>query len=137
MLRTPPHPQRPLISTGRVRFGCRSFARKPASAGHWASRPGLRCCRGTTILFGPDAFNGLHLAVVGGCEGEATLLARWVRDRRADLEQMLGLRAVSLTWLASDIVPAGCLSYAALQAVPVLSQQWIVIATNIGSRIVR
>ena len=85
---------------------------------------------GDDVLFGPDAFNGLHLAVVGGCEGEATLLARWVRDRRADLEQMLGLRAVSLTWLASDIVPAGCLSYAALQAVPVLSQQWIIIATE-------
>jgi hypothetical protein len=81
-------------------------------------------------LFGPEAFNGLHLAVVGSCEGDATLLARWVRDHRADLEQMLGRRAVSLTWLASDIVPAGCLSYAALQAVPVFSQQWIIIATE-------
>ena len=78
----------------------------------------------------PLVVDGLHLAVVGSSEGEATLLARWVRDRRADLEQMLGLRAVSLTWLASDIVPAGCLSYAALQAVPVLSQQWIIIATE-------
>ena len=86
--------------------------------------------QGDDVLFGPDAFNGLHLAVVGSCEGEATLLARWVRDRRRDLEQILGLRAVSLTWLASDFVSAGCLSYAALQAVPVLSQQWIIIATE-------
>ena len=92
--------------------------------------PRITLLQGNDDLFGPDAFNGLHLAVVGSCEGEATLLARWVRDRRSDLEQMLGLRAISLTWLASDIVPAGCLSYAALQAVPVLSQQWIIIATE-------
>ena len=82
------------------------------------------------MLFGPDAFNGLHLAVVGSCEAEAMLLARWVRQRYRDIEQMLDLRAISISWLASDIAPVGCLSYAALQPTPIHSQRWVIISTE-------
>ncbi|HEX6703716.1 MAG TPA: hypothetical protein VF169_03065 [Albitalea sp.] len=81
-------------------------------------------------LLESEARDGLHLAVVASCEAEASLLARWVRDRRADLEQRLGAKAVSISWLASDIVPVGCLLHGALQPWPCLSWRWVVIATE-------
>ena len=81
-------------------------------------------------LLEPGALQGVHLAVVGSCEGEATLLARWVRERHAELEQTLGLQAVSISWLATDIAPVGCLLYGALQSWTSLSHRWVIIATE-------
>jgi hypothetical protein len=93
-------------------------------------RPLVALVPGDDVMYGPEAFDGLHLAVVGSCETEAMLLARWVRERYRDIEQMLDRRAVSVSWLAADIVPVGCLAHAALQPVPVLSHRWIIISTE-------
>jgi hypothetical protein len=76
-----------------------------------------------------EGYEGVHLAVVGSCEGEATLLARWARDHHGDIQALLGRPVVSISWLASDIAPAGRVVYGALQAWPSLSQRWVVVAT--------
>src|SRR5262249_50892204 len=43
-----------------------------------------------------------HLAVVAACEGEAVLITGWVQAHLAELEMLLGLTVVSMSWTASD-----------------------------------
>ncbi len=85
---------------------------------------------GEDALTEPEAFEGVHLAIVASCEGEATLLARWVLERHAELEEMLGWKAVSISWTASDLAPIGCLPYGQLQPWPTFSRRWMIIATQ-------
>jgi hypothetical protein len=81
-------------------------------------------------LLEPEAFRRVHLAVVGGCEGEAMLIANWVRKRRTELEEALQLPLASMTWLSTDILPIGFVSCGFLQARPIFSHRWVVIATE-------
>jgi len=70
---------------------------------------------------------GTHVAVVAACEGEAVLVADWVAAHRADLEQLLDVRVVSLSWLASDVVPVGHFVEAALRAAAVPERVWVLV----------
>lgn len=80
-----------------------------------------------------DTDDGLpvcHIAVVGACEGEAILIAEWVRNHRHDLEELFGVRAGSLSWLASDIAPVGHMQVGTLQAAAVSADFWVIIGTQ-------
>ena len=59
--------------------------------------------------------------------GEAVLIADWVATHREDLEQLLDVRVVSLSWLASDAVPVGHFVEAALRAAAVPERVWVVV----------
>jgi hypothetical protein len=81
-------------------------------------------------LFEREGYEGLHLVVVGSCEGEAMLFANWTYKRRADVEQVVGVPPVSISWLSTDIAPIGTMPYGNLKRVGILSQRWVVIATE-------
>jgi hypothetical protein len=66
-----------------------------------------------------------HLCVVAACEGEATLIADWVQTRVPELETMLGLEVVSMSWTASDIAAVGHLAEGALRLVAVEAPVWV------------
>jgi len=80
--------------------------------------------------FSAEAYHGLHLAVVGSCEGEAALLARWTHTHRAEIEEALRLQVVSISWLASDIAPVGWMPVGFLQPCVVSTRTWVVIAAE-------
>ena len=71
-----------------------------------------------------------HVAVVAACEGEAILFARRVLDRREELEEAVGVRVGSLSWVATDIAPVGHLAYGSLIGVPVAAPVWVIVATS-------
>lgn len=83
----------------------------------------------------PDATarrrTGCHVAVVGGCEGEAVLLSTWAFAHRADLESALGVQVSSVSWLAVDIAPVGVMPRGTLQLVAVDAAIWVVVAVNV------
>lgn len=78
-----------------------------------------------------DRGTACHVAVVGGCEGEALLLSTWAVAHRADLESALGVRVVSVSWLAVDIAPVGVMPHATLQPVAVDAGTWVVVALDV------
>lgn len=71
-----------------------------------------------------------HVAVIGACEGEAILLANWVRRNRAELESLLSVSVTSISWVASDIAPIGQMAVGSLRALPVTTAAWVVVATS-------
>jgi len=75
---------------------------------------------------GPSA----HVAVLGACEGEALLYARWVREHRARLEAVLGVSIRSMSWLASDPLAVGHFPLGSLSLRAVEADVWIVVATD-------
>lgn len=75
-----------------------------------------------------------HLAVVASCEGEALVTARWVLARSPELEVMLGVHLVSMTWLASDPAPVGHFVDGQLRPVPVDADCWILVSTDLRFR---
>jgi hypothetical protein len=84
-------------------------------------------------LAGDTGKSGLpicHVAIVGGCEGEAILFANWVLHRRGDLERVVGGHLVSLSWLATDIAPVGHFSQATLRGVAVDAPVWVVVTLS-------
>jgi hypothetical protein len=68
-----------------------------------------------------------HVAVIAACEGEAVLIADWVVSHRAALEQVLDLRVVAVSWLASDAAPVGHFVEASLRAVAVPEPVWVLV----------
>jgi len=81
-------------------------------------------------LLEQEGFDGLHLVVIGSCEAEAVMFANWTSKRHADLEQIVGIPPVSISWLSTDIAPIGAVAYGNLKRVAILSQRWVVIATE-------
>ncbi|HEY6790232.1 MAG TPA: hypothetical protein VI365_23275, partial [Trebonia sp.] len=71
-----------------------------------------------------------HLAVVAACEGEAILVTDWIQTRVPDLEAMLGLDVVSMSWTASDIAAVGHLAEGALRLVAVEAPVWVLAAVR-------
>jgi hypothetical protein len=69
-----------------------------------------------------------HLAVVVSCEGEAMLVTDWIQTRVPELETMLGLDVVSMSWTASDIAAVGHLAEGALRLVAVEAPVWVLAA---------
>ena len=88
----------------------------PLAAPTWLIRLVLRPC---------------HVAVVGACEGEAILLANWVRKRREGLESLLRVRVESLSWLSSDFAPVGHLVAGTLRGQPVEVPVWVLVAIGL------
>lgn len=68
-----------------------------------------------------------HLAVIGGCEGEAILISSWVLKHRAELEAMLGVKFGTFSWLAADIAPVGHFIAASLRAEPIDAGLWTIV----------
>lgn len=77
-----------------------------------------------------DEIHSCHLAVVGACEGEAIMLANWVRRNKAQLESLISVPVRSLSWVASDIAPIGHMVAGVLEVVPVMADRWVVVATS-------
>jgi hypothetical protein len=69
-----------------------------------------------------------HVVVIGACEGEAVLIARWVRDHRSEFDALLDrVSIVSSSWIASDIAPVGHLVHGRLAAHPIDAAVWIIV----------
>ncbi len=66
-----------------------------------------------------------HLAVVASCEGEAVLLTGWIRAHLPELETVLGLAVVSMSWTASDVAPVGHLAEGTLKLRAVEEPVWV------------
>jgi hypothetical protein len=71
-----------------------------------------------------------HVAVVGASEGEAIILANWVRRNRAHLESLFSVSVTGISWVASDIAPVGHMAVGTLEAIPVMAYTWTVVATS-------
>ncbi|WP_270888833.1 hypothetical protein [Pedococcus sp. 5OH_020] len=91
--------------------------------------PLLNLLESQDALLDAPGYEGVHLAIVGSCEGEAMLMARWARDHRDQIESLTARRTVSISWLATDILPVGKMAFGRLQPWPSLSRQWIIIST--------
>jgi len=72
-----------------------------------------------------------HLAVVAACEGEAVLVADWVETHLPELETMLGLSVVSMSWTASDIASVGHLAEGTLQLMAVEAPVWVLATVRV------
>jgi hypothetical protein len=70
--------------------------------------------------------DGCHIAVVASCEGEGVLLASWALDHLDDLD----FPVASLSWIAEDIAPIGEMPCGTLQARPLRTLPWLIIATS-------
>jgi hypothetical protein len=68
--------------------------------------------------------------VVGASEGEAILLANWVRHNTTELESLFSVSVTSLSWVASDVAPVGHIAVGTLTAVPVTADAWAVVAMS-------
>ena len=68
--------------------------------------------------------------MIGACEGEAILLASWVRSHRAELESLLSVAVTGISWVATDIAPVGHIEVGALQVLPVTADVWAVVAAS-------
>lgn len=71
-----------------------------------------------------------HVAVVASCEGEAILVAAWVEEHRSELEDMLAVAVRSVSWVATDVAPVGCLAHGQLQATPVSAPVWVLVGLS-------
>ena len=71
-----------------------------------------------------------HAAIVAGCEGEAVLMAGWLRNHRTELEQVLSVTIESVTWLAIDVAPVGHFVDCRLRAMAIDTPMWVVIGTR-------
>lgn len=78
-----------------------------------------------------DPARTAHLAVLAACEGEAVLVAAWIDTHMAELETMLGLSVVSMSWTASDIAPVGHLAEGVLELRAVETAVWVLVATGV------
>jgi hypothetical protein len=92
--------------------------------------PGPRGLIGSWVRRGQTEAPQAHLAVVAACEGEAALIADRVQARVPELETMLGLEVVSMSWTASDIAAVGHLAEGALRLVPVEAAVWVLAAVR-------
>jgi hypothetical protein len=72
-----------------------------------------------------DQADTAHLAIVAACEGEAVLVASWIESHMSELEIMLELGVVSMSWTASDIAPVGHLVEGALELRAVEAPVWV------------
>jgi tetratricopeptide (TPR) repeat protein len=72
-----------------------------------------------------DQADAAHLAIVAACEGEAVLIASWIESRLSELETMLELDVVSISWTASDIAPIGHLAEGTLELRAVEAPVWV------------
>ncbi len=72
-----------------------------------------------------------HLAVVVACEGEAILVTGWIDAHIAELEAMLEISVVSVSWTASDIAPVGHLAEGTLELRAVPAALWVLVTTRV------
>jgi hypothetical protein len=121
----------PLLDDGRVaapRSGERAVqghTREPAGTLDWSGALALGGSQGDI----PDPFlrlaqNGCHVALIGSCEGECVLLARWLLAHAGELPAPVA----TISWLAVDIAPVGQLPCGSLQAQPVAAPLWVLVA---------
>src|SRR5262245_3535238 len=78
----------------------------------------------------PGEHPSCHVAVVASCEGEAILFGHHVLDRRPELEEAVGARVGSFSWVATAIAPVGHIAFGNLKAVAVAGPVWVIVATS-------
>jgi hypothetical protein len=81
-------------------------------------------------VLGRDGRPSCHIVVIAACEGEAVLVSSWVRGKRGELEELLGIAVQSLSWLSTDIAPVGHFVQGTLRATAVDCHQWLVISSQ-------
>jgi len=120
----------PVLGDGRVavpRSGeraVRGHTREPAGTLDWT---------GALAIGGPPgdipepflrlAQDGCHAALIGSCEGECVLLARWLLAHAGELPAPVA----TVSWLAVDIAPVGELPCGSLRAQPVAAPLWLIV----------
>lgn len=70
-----------------------------------------------------------HVAVFASCEAEAVLISSRLRERLPELEKMLVVTVVSMSWLAIDPVPVGHRVDGGLRSAPVTADFWVLAGT--------
>lgn len=120
----------PLLEDGRVvvpRTGeraVRGHTREPAGTLDWSGALALGGPEGGI----PDPFlrvaeEGCHVALIGSCEGECVLLARWLLAHAGELPAPVA----TVSWLAVDIAPVGAQPCGSLRAMPVAAPLWVLV----------
>jgi hypothetical protein len=71
-----------------------------------------------------------HVALSASCEGEAVLVAGWIRDHLQELENIIDTTVISVSWLASDIAPVGSMAEGRLRSVAVTADVWVLVAAE-------
>lgn len=69
-----------------------------------------------------------HVVVMGGCEGDAILVAGWAVQHRAALEAAVGAAVASIGWTSDDIAAVGHLACGRLEPTCVTADLWVFIA---------
>ncbi len=78
-----------------------------------------------------DAHGDAHVVVIAGCEGDAGILADWVRTRRPELEAATETKVAAISWLAEDIVPVGHMPFGRLEPVVSRATTWVVVCSRV------
>jgi hypothetical protein len=71
-----------------------------------------------------------HVVVVAACEGEALLFSHWAVANQLKIEEQLGVRVQSYSWVATDIAPVGHFANGMLRPAGVDAQTWVIVATT-------